>query len=73
MAVEIREELKEGWSQGLGEGGHQRIICITFVPKLSLKDLFEETGNRILLFSLPQCLVFSGCNFICVVSVSGKA
>lgn len=69
LAVDIRE-----WKAGLSQGwrGYQRMIYSKICPQFVLEDLFEGMGSHIILFSSSQCLVFLGCNFVCVVSLSGK-
>lgn len=69
LAVEIRER-KEGLSQGWR--GFQRMIYSKICPQFALEHLFEGMGSHTILFSSSQCLVFLGCNFVSVVSLSGK-
>ena len=48
---------------GVRDGGgrdHQKFPVAQVVPRLSLKELFEGTGDRTLLFSTHPCLVFLG-------------
>lgn len=49
-----------GIRDGCGVIIREKLPVPQFVPKLSLKDLFEGTGDHTLLFSSPPCLVFLG-------------
>lgn len=62
MEKSERKYWKGCWRQG--RGGHQRrVICITICPLVVPKELFEGTGNHMLLFLSLNALCFQDINW----------